>query len=45
MQYQTFLSKRYLKRRWAPWAATVAVALGVFSLISVLAVMEGFKLE
>ncbi|MBT6783602.1 MAG: ABC transporter permease [Planctomycetes bacterium] len=45
MQYQTFLSRRYLKRRWAPWAATVAVALGVFSLISVLAVMEGFKLE
>ncbi|MDE0961028.1 MAG: ABC transporter permease [Planctomycetota bacterium] len=45
MQYQTFLSKRYLKRRWAPWAAALAVALGVFSLISVLAVMEGFKLE
>ena len=45
MQYQSFLSKRYLKRRWAPWAATLAVALGVFSLLSVLAVMEGFKVE
>lgn len=45
MQYHTFLTRRYLRRRWAPWAATLAVALGVFSLISVLAVMEGFKLE
>ncbi|NRA76030.1 MAG: FtsX-like permease family protein [Planctomycetes bacterium] len=45
MQYHSFLTRRYLRRRWAPWAATVAVALGVFSLISVLAVMEGFKLE
>lgn len=45
MHYHTFLTRRYLRRRWAPWAATLAVALGVFSLISVLAVMEGFKLE
>ena len=45
MQYRSFLTNRYLRKRWAPWAATLAVALGVFSLISVLAVMEGFKME
>ncbi len=45
LQYHSFLTRRYLRRRWAPWTAAIAVALGVFSLISVLAVMEGFKLE
>ena len=45
MKYHDYLTRRYLSRRWAPWAATVAVALGVFSLLTVLAVMEGFKIE
>ena len=45
MKYHDYLTRRYLSRRWAPWAATVAVALGVFSLLTVLAVMEGFKVE
>ncbi len=37
--------KRYVFRRLIPYAAVLAVAFGVFSLISVLAVMEGFKEE
>ena len=45
MKYHDYLTRRYLKRRWAPWAATIAVTLGVFSLLTVLAVMEGFKIE
>ena len=45
MKYHDYLTRRYLKKRWAPWAATVAVTLGVFSLLTVLAVMEGFKIE
>ena len=45
MKYHDYLTRRYLSRRWAPWAATVAVTLGVFSLLTVLAVMEGFKIE
>ncbi|MHC4936948.1 MAG: ABC transporter permease [Planctomycetota bacterium] len=45
MQYHGFLMKRYVFRRLIPYAAVLAVAFGVFSLISVLAVMEGFKDE
>ena len=45
MQYHGFLMKRYVFRRVIPYAAVLAVAFGVFSLISVLAVMEGFKDE
>lgn len=45
MQYHGFLMKRYIFRRLIPYAAVLAVAFGVFSLISVLAVMEGFKEE
>ena len=45
MQYHGFLMKRYVFRRLIPYAAVLAVAFGVFSLISVLAVMEGFKQE
>jgi len=45
LKYHDDLTRRYLKRRWAPWASTLAVTLGVFSLLTVLAVMEGFKVE
>lgn len=45
MQYHGFLMKRYIFRRVIPYAAVLAVAFGVFALISVLAVMEGFKEE
>ena len=45
MKYHDYLTRRYLSRRWAPWAATVTGGLGVFSLLTVLAIMEGFKVE
>ncbi len=45
MQYHGFLMRRYIFRRTIPYAAVLAVAFGVFSLIPVLAVMEGFKEE
>lgn len=45
MKYQSFLVRRYLSTRFIPYAAVIAVAFGVFALISVLSVMEGFKFE
>ncbi|MFN0059051.1 MAG: ABC transporter permease [Planctomycetota bacterium] len=43
MQYRSFLTWRLLTSRFLPLAAVVAVAFGVFCLIPVLSVMEGFK--
>lgn len=45
MKYLTFLTRKYLFTRFITWAAVFAVAFGVFALISVLSVMEGFKVE
>ncbi|MEE8143110.1 MAG: FtsX-like permease family protein [Planctomycetota bacterium] len=45
MQYHSLLIRRYLTSRFIPFAAVVAVAFGVFALVSVLSVMEGFKQE
>ena len=45
MRYHPFLTRRYLLRRVIPYAAVLGVAFGVFALISVLAVMGGFKDE
>lgn len=45
MKYQSFLTRKYLLSRFIPWAAVLAVAGGVFALIVVLSVMEGFKVE
>lgn len=43
--YVPFISRKYLFSRLIPFAAVFAVAFGVFVLIVVLAVMEGFKVE
>lgn len=45
MQYHGFLMRRYIFRRTIPYGAALAVAFGVFALIPVLSVMEGFKEE
>lgn len=45
LKYLTFLARKYLFSRFITWAAVIAVAFGVFALISVLSVMEGFKVE
>ncbi|MEM7165924.1 MAG: ABC transporter permease [Planctomycetota bacterium] len=45
MKYQLFLTRKYLMSRFIPWAAVIAVAFGVFALVTVLSVMEGFKVE
>jgi len=45
LQYHGFLMRRYIFRRTIPYAAVLAVAFGVFALIPVLSVMEGFKEE
>ncbi|MGE3164187.1 MAG: ABC transporter permease [Planctomycetota bacterium] len=45
MKYTVFLARKYLFSRFITWAAVIAVAFGVFALISVLSVMEGFKVK
>lgn len=45
MKYRSFLNTRHLTTRFIPLAAVLVVAGGVFCLIPVLAVMEGFKTE
>lgn len=45
MKYLFFVTRRYLVTRFIPWAAVLAVAFGVLALITVLSVMEGFKVE
>lgn len=45
MRYHPFLTRRYLFKRKISYGAILGVAFGVFALISVLAVMGGFKDE
>lgn len=45
MKYLSFLNTRYLTTRFIPLAAVLVVAGGVFCLIPVLSVMEGFKTQ
>ncbi len=45
MKYQSFLTRRFLTRRFIPIAAVIVVAAGVFCLVPVMSVMEGFKTE
>ncbi|MCL2700812.1 MAG: FtsX-like permease family protein [Phycisphaerae bacterium] len=40
--YKLFLCFRYLRRRFAAWAAVIAVALCVFMLVVSISVMDGF---
>ncbi|MCI0651290.1 MAG: ABC transporter permease [Planctomycetes bacterium] len=45
MKYQLFITRKYLTSRLIAIAAIFAVAFGVFVLMAVLTVMEGFKVE
>ncbi|MEM7261253.1 MAG: FtsX-like permease family protein [Planctomycetota bacterium] len=45
MKYHSVLTRRFLVRRFIPYAAVVVVAMGVFCLVPVMSVMEGFKTE
>ena len=45
MKYESFLTRKYMLSRLVPLFAVVIVAAGVFVLLLMMAVMEGFKVE